>query len=144
MFFLPGRHLTLPEGRCPLLISSYFFCSPYVGAMVGWRWGRWFLILRIPNGHSMKVTITPETYITYNSQPPNYGLCVQVWYTIPPFLRWNNSVVIIDKTGPFVAGATSSKQWEVGLVGVQLQLFDIWHHRVINTGNHRKNPWRNP
>ena len=62
-FFFPGRHLTLPEGRCRLLISSYFFCSPYVGAMVGWWWGRWFLILRIPNGHSMRVTITPETYI---------------------------------------------------------------------------------
>ena len=62
--FVPGRHLTLPEGRCPLLISSYFFCSPYLGAMVRWWWGRWFLILRLPNGHSMKVTITPETYIT--------------------------------------------------------------------------------
>ena len=33
-FFVPRRHLTLPEGFCPLLISSYFF---FVAPMSGVR-----------------------------------------------------------------------------------------------------------
>lgn len=56
-------------------IPHTFFVAPMSGELFFWWWGRWFLILRIPDGHSMKLTITPETYITYNSQPPTYGLC---------------------------------------------------------------------